>query len=42
VIRYQDYLNETGNHVSAAYVLDSGIKGWLAKFEGQEKFVDRD
>lgn len=39
---YQDYIDEKENHTSTAYVLDGGVQGWLAKFGGQEEFVDRD
>jgi ubiquinone/menaquinone biosynthesis C-methylase UbiE/rhodanese-related sulfurtransferase len=39
---YQDYLKEKETRTSTAYVLDGGVKGWLAKFEGQEEFVDKD
>ncbi|EAU88648.2 arsenite S-adenosylmethyltransferase [Coprinopsis cinerea okayama7 len=41
---YQDYLNKQGvdGSTSQAYVLQGGIKGWLAKFQDQEDLVDRD
>ena len=42
--RYQDYLDSKGEEgtSSKAYVLQGGIKGWLAKFDGQEDLIDRD
>ncbi|RDB15985.1 putative arsenite methyltransferase [Hypsizygus marmoreus] len=39
---YQDYLNETGTTTSAAYVLQGGVKAWLAKFGNEDRFVDKD
>lgn len=40
--RYQDYLDEVGDHTSKAYVLQGGVKAWLAKFPNEEDLVDRD
>jgi hypothetical protein len=42
VNRYQDYLNERGTTTSTAYVLQGGIKAWLAKYESEEGLVDKD
>jgi rhodanese-related sulfurtransferase len=39
---YQDYLNERGTTTSTAYVLQGGIKAWLAKYESEEGLVDKD
>ncbi|KAF5369636.1 hypothetical protein D9615_010242 [Tricholomella constricta] len=39
---YQDYINETGTTTSAAYVLEGGVKSWLAKYGNEEDLVDRD
>ena len=42
--RYQDYLDELdeGGAGQKAYVLQGGIKAWLAKFQGREDLVDED
>jgi hypothetical protein len=40
--RYQDYLNSQEGHKSIAYVLEGGIKSWLAKYGDNEDLVDRD
>jgi len=40
--RYQDYLDSQEGHKSTAYVLEGGIKSWLAKYGDDEDLVDRD
>jgi len=40
--RYQDYLNETGTTTSTAYILQGGIKAWLAQYPDEEELVDAD
>jgi len=41
---YQDYLDSVhgSTHSSAAYILEGGAKGWLAKFSGEADLVDKD
>ncbi|KAH6895006.1 arsenite S-adenosylmethyltransferase [Coprinopsis sp. MPI-PUGE-AT-0042] len=41
---YQDYLDDKGEEAAGtkAYVLQGGIKAWLAKFQDKEELVDRD
>ncbi|KAF9468716.1 S-adenosyl-L-methionine-dependent methyltransferase [Collybia nuda] len=38
---YQDYLNETGTTTSQAYILQGGVKAWLAKYAGDDNLVDQ-
>ncbi|KAG6873003.1 hypothetical protein C0995_004135 [Termitomyces sp. Mi166 len=38
--RYQDYINDKAATSSAAYVLQGGIKSWLAKYGDQEDLVE--
>ena len=46
--RYQDYLNDRAseqpeaNHNSAAYILEGGIKNWLATYGGETDLIDFD
>ena len=46
--RYQDYLNNRAseqpevNHNSVAYVLEGGIKNWLATYGGEKDLIDFD
>ena len=46
--RYQDYLNNRVseepevNHTSVAYVLEGGIKNWLATYGGEKDLIDFD
>ena len=42
--RYQDYLDSQSpdSHSSKAYVLQGGIKGWKAKYTGENDLVDYD
>ncbi|KIM41195.1 hypothetical protein M413DRAFT_72341, partial [Hebeloma cylindrosporum] len=39
---YQDYIDSQEGHKSTAYVLEGGIKSWLAKYGDDENLVDRD
>jgi len=39
---YQDYIDSQGGTRSTAYVLEAGIKNWLAKYGDDERLVDRD
>jgi rhodanese-related sulfurtransferase len=39
---YQDYLNSQEGHKSTAYILEGGIKSWLAKYGDDEDLFDRD
>ncbi|KAG5641534.1 hypothetical protein DXG03_004809 [Asterophora parasitica] len=39
---YQDYLNEAGVTTSKSYVLEGGVKAWLAKYRAEEDLVDSD
>ncbi|KAG5652217.1 hypothetical protein H0H81_005799 [Sphagnurus paluster] len=39
---YQDHLNETAITTSTAYVLQGGVKAWLAKYGNDDALVERD
>ena len=48
IYRYQNYLNNRAleqpeiNHNSVPYVLEGGIKNWLATYGGEANLIDSD
>ena len=41
-IRYQDFLDQDGITTSKAYVLQGGVRAWLAKYGSDKQLVDKD
>jgi hypothetical protein len=42
ITRYQDRLNDLGQTMSTAYVLEGGVKAWLLQYGDDESLVQRD